>query len=80
MSRKKWKQTVDLNQYVEFIVPKPPAPPKKPSSSALANAAGSVSAPDPEVNPITSMVEAASKTDIKEAGKAFNGNCLDKEE
>lgn len=69
----------DCAEVVEFIVPKPPSPPK-PSGSALANAAAAVSAPAPDKTPVQQKNEAALAINLKEAGKHFNGMCLEKDD
>lgn len=68
-----------VSDVTEFVVPKPPAPPK-PSSSALANAAAKVTPPPKDKTPIQLATDAANKIDIKEAGISFDGTCLGKDE
>lgn len=60
-------------------IPKPPAP-KKPSSSALANASADVKSPPADPAPADKMMKDVEKIDIEEAGKHFDGNCLDKKQ
>jgi len=55
-------------------VPKPPAP-KKPVASALA-AAAAVIPTAPILTPVQIAMQEASKVDLKDAGKHFDGSCL----